>query len=139
MTYQQDRDETIAILTAEGLEIGTIRKLLTLSTTLHRLAEATCNGDFPADNGERTTATCPHCDLNWHPSALRRYGKSDRFGTVKVCPECRASQEVSELLDLEGFGVVLSGDPRGCVLKVRVPSGRTNDWGRDGICIPSRR
>lgn len=28
-------------------------------------------------------------------------------------------------------------DPRGAVLKIRVPDGYTNDMGREGICVPS--
>ena len=36
-----------------------------------------------------------------------------------------------------GFGVVMGGDPRGCTVKVTVPSGRTNDWGKEGICVPT--
>ena len=36
-----------------------------------------------------------------------------------------------------GFGVVFSGDPRGSTVKVTVPSGRTNDWGHEGICVPT--
>ena len=27
-------------------------------------------------------------------------------------------------------------DPRGAVVKLQVPSGVTNDWGRMGICVP---
>jgi hypothetical protein len=30
-----------------------------------------------------------------------------------------------------------NGDPRGCVVKIRVPDGYTNDWGREGICVPA--
>ena len=26
---------------------------------------------------------------------------------------------------------------RGAVLKLQVPSGRTDDWGQEGICVPS--
>lgn len=33
-------------------------------------------------------------------------------------------------------GVVLSQDPRGCTVKLQVKSGLTNDWGKDGICVP---
>jgi hypothetical protein len=29
------------------------------------------------------------------------------------------------------------GDPRGCCVKVVVPDGYTNDWGREGICVPA--
>lgn len=31
--------------------------------------------------------------------------------------------------------VVLSGDPRGCTVKLQVKSGRTTDFGGEGICI----
>ena len=37
----------------------------------------------------------------------------------------------------EGFSVVLGGDPRGCTVKLIVPSGKTNDFGREGICVPT--
>ena len=30
------------------------------------------------------------------------------------------------------------GDPRGAVVKLGVPSQRTNDWGQVGICVPTR-
>ena len=36
-----------------------------------------------------------------------------------------------------GFGVIFQGDPRGCTVKVTVPSGKTNDWGKEGICVPT--
>lgn len=35
-----------------------------------------------------------------------------------------------------GFSPIFGGDPRGCVLKLRVPSGAANDWGKDGYCVP---
>lgn len=31
---------------------------------------------------------------------------------------------------------VCSGDPRGATVKLQIPSGRTNDWGGTGICVP---
>lgn len=33
---------------------------------------------------------------------------------------------------------VFSGDPRGACVKLKVPSGRTNDWGQEGICVPTK-
>jgi hypothetical protein len=30
-----------------------------------------------------------------------------------------------------------NGDPRGCVVKLAVPDGYTNDWGKEGICVPA--
>lgn len=129
MTYQQDRDETVALLTIEGMPLPVIRRLFSLSQTLHRLAVAQCNGDWPADNGERKTVVCPECAGCWHPSAMK--------GTPKLCPDCRATARTHAIMPT-GFRAVLQGDPRGCVLKVAVPSGRTNDGGREGICIPVR-
>jgi len=34
-------------------------------------------------------------------------------------------------------GVKFSGDPRGCTVKLTLPSSETNDMGRDGWCIPT--
>lgn len=35
------------------------------------------------------------------------------------------------------FEPIFDGDPRGNTVKVKVPSGRTNDWGKEGICVPT--
>ena len=32
---------------------------------------------------------------------------------------------------------LFSGDPRGATVKLRVPSGYTDDWGTEGICVPT--
>jgi len=39
--------------------------------------------------------------------------------------------------DLTKCVPVFLGDPRGAVLKIRVPDGHTTDMGREGICVPS--
>lgn len=36
------------------------------------------------------------------------------------------------------FVPVFSGDPRGACVKIRVPSGKTDDWGQTGMCVPAR-
>jgi hypothetical protein len=129
MSYQKDRDEFIARMAAEGMPLEVSRQLLSKAATLQRLAEAQCNGDWPADNGERPTVQCTECMGGWVPSVLRK----------GLCPDCRTSARVKALVQaLPGFGVILSGDPRGAVVKVTVPSGRTNDWGQNGICVPVR-
>jgi len=35
-----------------------------------------------------------------------------------------------------GALAILGGDPRGCVVKIKVPDGFTNDFGNEGICVP---
>lgn len=38
---------------------------------------------------------------------------------------------------LHGTTVLLSGDPRGCVVKLKLPSGFTDDFAREGLCVPT--
>jgi hypothetical protein len=126
MTRQREREEFVALMTQEGVPLGVIRGLMRAGTTLHRLAEAACNGDWPADNGERKVEECPKCQGLWVPSTIKSNG----------CPDCRAEAVVSALCAPHGLTPIFNGDPRGAVLKVKVPSGRTNDGGREGICVP---
>jgi hypothetical protein len=55
-------------------------------------------------------------------------------------------QEVSDTLervitrlaaDMGCKGVKFNGDPRGCTVKLVVPSGATDDIGQEGICVPT--
>lgn len=49
----------------------------------------------------------------------------------------RTEDRIRDLVDqLPGCKALFSGDPRGCTVKLQVPSGRTNDWGAEGICVP---
>lgn len=34
-------------------------------------------------------------------------------------------------------GLHIQNDPRGCTFKVKVLDGHTNDWGQEGICVPT--
>lgn len=129
MSKRADREEFISIMAQEGISLDVSRALLRAGATLHRLAEAQCNGDWPADNGERTTRACARCECHWHPSVLKR---------GDLCPDCRTQDRVTALCQstgLSGFVPVFGGDPRGAVLLVTVPSGRTNDFGRRGIVV----
>ena len=142
MNYQKERDEFIATMTAEGLPVPEIRLMLRYASTLNRLAIAQCNGDWPADNGERKTEVCQDCGIGWVPSSFKRIphiteSKGGRTYYKRVCHDCRTSALVKANLPM-GYTAVIGGDPRGCVLKIKVPSGRTNDWSREGICVPVR-
>jgi hypothetical protein len=152
MSYQKDRDEFLTIMSSEGMSLDTARKLLRYSQTLHRLATAQCNGDYPADNGERKVESCHKCDSGFVPSSMVRYFYSEMLHAwehkpsklssvawepVKICPDCRTQDLVDRALPV-GFKAVFAGDSRGCVFKLQVPSGRTNDWGKEGICVPVR-
>lgn len=129
---RKDREEFLLILDRElpnvrrgaVLELG--RKLLRLSATHCRLAEAVCNGDYPADNGERETDTCPSCGRGWAKGTVKKNG----------CPDCRCEASIRAACAPYALEPVFWGDPRGCTVKLRVPSGATNDSPNTGICVP---
>lgn len=134
---------------------ATVRQCETLmrfAATLQRLAEDDCN--VPADDAglarreakrnriqRKVTELCG--DL-----AQARYDVVRNHCTVSANLEFIDAQSLRDSL-LEQFpnddcqivnmGVVplFQNDPRGAVLKIRVPSGYTNDFGGEGICVPS--
>ena len=132
MSYSEQRDRFIARMESEGLPLEATRRLLRYATTLDRLAVAQCNGDWPADNGERPVIFCPRCESGFVKSTFRKSATGER-----ICPDCRTGELVSAVLP-EGFTPIFNGDPRGAVLKIRVPSGATDDGGHEGICVPTR-
>ena len=99
------------------------RLLCRYGKTYAKVQEAVCNGV------ERT-----HCESN--ESFAVRQARHEQWTEKREAQlEKRIRAIVAELGD--GFGVVFQGDPRGCTVKLTVPSGRTNDWGREGICVPT--
>ena len=145
MTRQREREEFIAVMVKEGVPLAVTRQVLRYSATLQRLAEAQCNGDYPADNGERKVVPCSRCEAQWVRSSLvrdykapkiQRPGESTARWVPLICKDCRTSDLVTAALAPYGITPVFQGDPRGCVVKLKVPSGYTNDMGREGVCVP---
>lgn len=129
MSRATDRENFIARMAKAGIRPDDSRKLLRYARTLHRLAEAQCNGDWPADNGERKVKECPRCEGLWAPSSFAR----------GVCPDCRTEDLVRRVCAGYANAIVpkFGGDPRGCVLKLRVPGDPGNDFGGEGlVCVP---
>ena len=133
MSYQRERDYFMAQV-APTLGVPNARALLACATTLQRLAEAQCNGDWPCDNGERKVAPCPLCERLWVPSQIqggrlaraahvqandccRERGKSCRTD-VRACPDCRTEARAQSLVEGSPYQVVTQGDPRGAVLSL---------------------
>ena len=88
--------------------------LMRYGATLCRLAEEQCNG-YQDHQG------------NWDERATRQ---SD-------AKEARIRQRATDVAASIGGRVVFQGDPRGNTLKVIFPDGYTNDWGHEGICVPT--
>lgn len=78
------------------------------SATLKRIAESQCNDDLP------------------EAAAIARDAKDERL-----------TARVTELAQSIGCGVRFSGDPRGCVVKLILPDGYTDDFGSTGFCVPT--
>lgn len=134
MSYQRERDYFMAQV-APVLGVPNARALLACATTLQRLAEAQCNGDWPCDNGERKVVPCPLCESYYVPSQIQG-GALARLAwrTVKVgaetwtqgkpaqperaCPDCRTEARAQSLVEGSPYQVVTQGDPRGAVLSL---------------------
>lgn len=92
------------------------------ATTAQRIAEELCNG--------------PH----WvnAPIPQPEYGRRmDRWQAQLEARDAKLEARIGELVKLlgPGYGVILNGDPRGCVVKLTTPDARSNDFGREGVCV----
>ena len=114
MTYHKWREDFIARAVQHGIPYNSdLSNILRIANTIGRLAVARCNGDYPADNGERKLKTCAKCETGWAPSFIRADG---------VCGECKAKARLATLVP-PGWTVTTHGDPRGPVVKLHGPDG----------------
>lgn len=118
-----------------------VEALLRYAATLQRLAEDDCNVSADDAGLEKRT-------LKRNRIQAKVWSICDDLQDMK-CPSCGAERDLSKVLcHFRGCAAakagtvlqpvpVFNGDPRGCVLKIRVPSGYTNDFEREGICVPA--
>ncbi len=95
--------------------------------------------DIRNNGGHCTTASAAHL--------IRLALKYDRM-QVEKCnqpvddafhdTESRLASKITRAAKRRLCGVLLGGDPRGCTVKLTVPSGETNDFGKTGWCVPIR-
>lgn len=101
--------------TYNGIDIREFaRKLLRYGATLGRIAENQCNGYQTWDH-------------KWDEHSEKR----------DEAKEKRIQERVTILCERFNCKPDFKGDPRGNTLKIIVPDGYTNDWGRTGICVPT--
>lgn len=84
-------------------------RLMEMSGRHHRYMEKWCNGEIETDE---------EGELPAHVVALRN-------GILRDAKLVGAT------------GVVFSGDPRGATVKLTFANGTTNDWGKEGYCVPT--
>jgi len=128
MNLTKERQEFVALMLRERVPVDVARAVMRHAATIQRLAAAACNGDYPCDNGERTVKPCSRCEAGYVPSALTPAG---------LCSSCRHADAITRLLTPFNVKPSFQGDPRGACVKLIAPSGYTNDWGRQGICVPT--
>lgn len=130
MGYQREREQFILAMERAGVGYEVACGLLRDATTLQRLAEAQCNGDWPADNGQRETVACGRCEGLWAPSAVKH----------ELCVDCRAEDRArARVVGLPGIDIETQGDPRGYVLRVIVTERVGEPYGtRLEIGVPVR-
>lgn len=56
---------------------------------------------------------------------------------TEIRTEERIQLDVIAILAPHDCEAKFGGDPRGCVVKIVVPDGYTNDFGNEGICVPA--
>lgn len=136
MSHQKDREEFIWLLAREGIGADVARRLLRYAATLQRIAELRCSSEA----ADRDRVRCPaEADLKYECCCDFGYQTPGKHSDVpRVGAQSkRIEYRVWQLCKAAGLKPIFSGDPRGAVVKLVMPSGVTNDWGRTGLCVPS--
>lgn len=110
MTRQQERDEFIGILLQEFPN----HKYADICELARKLMRYAATDDRFA---------CQDCNEGLSAEEEERQ-KANQQRILSLCREW-------------GIVPVFNGDPRGATVKLQVPSGRKNDWGQVGICVPA--
>lgn len=118
MSHDEDRGEFIATLRGEGVPEDVARGVLRDAQTLHTIAEHQCgDGAGSGPYGEPTDEDIARWDKREELAQARIGGKLAAYGIESN----------------------FQGDPRGAVVRLRLPSGRHNDFAGEGFyCVPTR-
>jgi hypothetical protein len=115
---------TLSAGQTEGDAYRAALKLLRYGSTLGRIAMEDCNGaEYP--NGLRPEQYNA-IQARWEKWMDKEHAK-----------ETRVEDHVRQVCAEFGVKPAFSGDPRGCVLKLKMPDGYSNSFGGDGLCVPT--
>lgn len=110
MSYQYDRGIFVEVMRNEGVPYGVSILVMRHANTIQRIAALECSVEMSEREAARVEKRAAACE-----------------------------RRIAEILAPYNVTADFSGDPRGCCVKVRLPSGRANSWGGDGLyCVPSR-
>jgi len=157
-THAVERERFQTRMEHEGMPRAVSARILRHAQTVQRLAELACSSEA----ADRDQVPCPETGFAVENCLCRDYGSFDQtvahcgrpgaaHGTVPrymvqnarakrlIREWCEKAQHVPENSGrIAHFVPVFSGGPRGACVKIRVPSGATDDWGQTGICVPTR-
>ena len=130
MGYQKERDEFIAAMTEAGVPLHSCMIVLRNASTLDRIANENCSSEWAEKRNAADAARCPNCQQEGYE------GKQP----FRPCAECRAETRIRAALNGSGVTADFSGDPRGYVVKLHLPSGKYNTFGglESGYGVPTR-
>lgn len=101
-----------------------LSKLCSQATTYHRIQEDICNGPPGVEHMDPKTIE------RWQERTAKRDTRQEELIWITLA-------KINDLVGIEmlpKFG----GDPRGATLKLIMPDGRYDDWGKEGICVPTQ-
>src|SRR3990172_9440734 len=82
-SYQQDRDEFLPLMGAEGVPVSVARKLLSAASTLQKLAELECS----SERADRDHVRCPGDKKHADNCLCQDYGSAE----FEESAECKGS------------------------------------------------
>jgi hypothetical protein len=147
MSYQREREDFIARMSAEGLPIHVTRLLLREATGLNRRAELACSSEAadrdrvpcPRIKGERystlpiakATAAFERypCLCDDYPTGTHAAGRHSTIPRITL-QDWQAERRITTALP-DGWSFVTEGDPRGYVLRVMPPRYAARNHGHD--------
>lgn len=130
MSDKQLETEFVSIMGQEFPDISPYRlsfalnEIMRLSRRHHTICENYCNREL-TDNEQIAYGYDPKTDDSIAPG--------DKLWPRTI--EGKLEKINEEIFD-KRLAFKLQGDPRGATVKIVVPSGRTNDWGKEGIIVP---
>lgn len=157
--HAAERERFQALMESEGMPREISRRILRHAQTVQRLAELACSSEA-ADRDRVLCNTalrlsvgrCLCADYGSYDRTVERCGAPEAaHGSVPryMVQSAQAERLIREWCDKAttartykcdpvGFTPIFQGDPRGACVTIKVPSGKTNDWGQTGICVPTR-
>lgn len=96
--------------------------------------------EFVYAMAKHSTLTLHDCQrIMRYAATIQRLAETACNRELTPTESARSLRMANRVIELCGPSIVpiFHGDPRGCVVKLTVPDGYTNDWGAEGICVPA--